>query len=384
VNKMAHIAFVWPLLLLLAGPLAAQTPARLQDEQNTIDITRSYSSSVVTVHVSLGGERLSPFREENGQGGGSGFVISRAPHIVTNFHVVEAAFRPNSLRLRPGAQISVTFAGEPEVAHPVRPVGANLDYDLVLLEPVERGFPDDVRPIPLGDSDGLEVGQKVIAIGNPFGLQSTVTTGIVSAVEREGPSAFGINVPYIQTDAAINPGNSGGPLLDSSGRLVGINNAIVSPSGGFVGVSFALPSGLLREVLPQLQAGGMSGVVAAFNDPAQPRLGIASEISVAEYPAKLREELGLPEQGAVVTAVVEGGPADRAGLQGPEQAVSIDRTVHPAGADIITAVEGEPVDGIHAIQRQLLGREPGERVRLEVWRRGRLITVPVEIARIAG
>lgn len=372
------------LTLLLIVPLAALASARLEDEKNTIEITRTYSPSVVTVHISLGGERLSPFQEEDGQGGGSGFVVSNAPYqIVTNYHVVEAAFQPSSIDLRPGAEITISFAGSPDVTHPVRPVGANLDCDLVLLEPADGQFPDGLQPIPLGDSNRLEVGQKVIAIGNPFGLQSTVTTGIVSAVEREAPSAFGINVPYIQTDAAINPGNSGGPLLDSGGRAVGINNAILSPSGAFAGVSFALPSQLLREVLPQLRAGGMSGVVAAFNDPNQPRLGIASDISMAEYPADLREELGLPDHGAVVTAVVKGGPADQAGLLGPKEAVSIRETIHPAGADIITAVDGKPVDGIHSIQRQLLGRDPGETVKLQVWRRGHLMNISVQISRLS-
>jgi serine protease Do len=375
---------LWFIVLLLAGPVAVQASARLEDEQNTIEITRTYSPSVVTVHITLGGERLSPFHDEDGQGGGSGFLVNDAPgQIVTNYHVVEAAFQPNSITLRPGAEITISFAGSPDVAEPVRAVGANLDYDLVLLEPADGGIPQGLKPIPLGDSNNLEVGQKVIAIGNPFGLQSTVTTGIVSAVEREAPSAFGINVPYIQTDAAINPGNSGGPLLDSSGRAVGINNAILSPSGAFAGVSFALPSQLLSEVLPQLRAGGMSGVVAAFNDPAQPRLGIASDISVGEYPPELRKELGLPDHGAVVTAVLKGGPADRAGLLGPKEAVSIQETIHPVGADIIIAVDGEPVDGIHSIQRQLLGRKAGDRVELQVWRGGRLLNIPVRISRIS-
>ena len=196
------------------------------------------------------------------------------------------------------------FSGS-EDKFPVKVIGANASYDLALLElENSRNLPTNIVPIPIANSDEIKVGQKVIAIGNPFGLESTVTTGIVSAVGRDVPSIGRLNVPMIQTDAAINPGNSGGPLLDSNGELLGINTAIIPSSGlsgqrGFLGIGFAVPSKRLSDNLDNLLSGGYSDVFST-----RPRIGI-SIMDVRVYPKGVRESLKLPENGVVITGVEE-------------------------------------------------------------------------------
>jgi S1-C subfamily serine protease len=335
---------------------------------------------VVAVSITLQGRRLNPFQMPQHQGGGgSGFVIDRN-RIITNFHVVGRALQENSVKLAEGARITVSFADTPDKEHPAQVIGAMLDYDLALLELKNpEDFPENITPVSLGDSAKLHVGQKIVSIGNPFGLQSTVTTGIVSAIEREGLSIFGIEIPFIQTDAVINPGNSGGPLLDSSGKVIGINNAILSPSGMFIGVGFAVPSNLLQESLSQLEAGGLSGLIAKVVEPDRPRMGIVSQLSVEDYPQALRKSLNLPDQGVVVTAVAENSPAEKAGLQGPQFAVTIGNQVFLAGVDVITQVDGKPVSNIQDIQRIVLDKEVGDKVTLTVWREGEIRKVTVEL-----
>jgi S1-C subfamily serine protease len=267
----ALLATGWALRPI--GQADAQEPATpvpegalLESERNTIQIVDRHGPSVVAVNVSVEGRVTNPFedipeedippffrqflpqfeeRQAPRRGSGSGFVVDADGRIVTNHHVIRNALQEDSVELREGADVTVSFAQSGTV--PVRVVGANALYDLALLEPVD---PDDVpaglEPIPLGEGPPL-VGQKVIAIGNPFGFESTVTTGIVSAVGRTLPGVGEVNVALVQTDAAINPGNSGGPLLDSAGRLIGVNTAIipsVSATGqrGSLGIGFAVPS----------------------------------------------------------------------------------------------------------------------------------------------
>src|SRR5690606_35524107 len=215
--------------------------ARLQDEQNTIDVVRAIGPSVVAINVEVRGELVNPFADipflpeqfrqllppqvvpRVQQSSGSGFVIDEEGRIVTNFHVVQQALQADSVELRERATITVDFPSGEEPLR-ARVLGANPDFDLALLELEDpSAMPEDARPIELANYDEVQVGQKVIAIGNPFGLENTVTQGIVSAIGRELTSIGRVDIPMIQTDAAINPGNSGGPLLDSSGRLVGVN-----------------------------------------------------------------------------------------------------------------------------------------------------------------
>src|SRR5690606_38629718 len=226
-------------------------------------------------------------------------------------------------------------------------------------------MPPDARPIELADSDQVEVGQKVIAIGNPFGLQSTVTTGIVSAIGREITSIGRVDIPMIQTDAAINPGNSGGPLLDSSGRLVGINTMIVpgvSVAGraGNIGIGFAGPSSLLAETLPAMREGGLVGFYAAsqtIGDRA--RIGI-QVVEVSRYPDEARQALRLPDEGVVVVAVEPGGPAEEAGIVGATFTAVIGQQQYPAGGDVITAIDGRPVRTAQDLQARVLELGEGD------------------------
>ena len=404
-------ALVAALLLLtavLGGVIRAQEPplasldepaALLQDEQNTVDVVAAYGGSVVAVHVEILGRAIDPFDQlreqlppqfreffnlpppggpQRREGSGSGFVIEGG-RIVTNYHVVREALQTAAVDLREGAGVQVTFPGQDERLD-ARVVGANPDVDLALLELVEPEAAPDVAPIPLTWAP-VRVGQKAIAIGNPFGLSSTVTTGIVSAIGRELPSIGRIEVPMIQTDAAINPGNSGGPLLSSRGELLGINTAIVPGIGadgraGNLGIGFAVPSSLLADNLAALEAGGLTGLAAAAADPSRPRLGITI-MPVTDFPEEVRESLGLPEAGLVIREVASGSAADDAGLSGPTFSAQVNGGAYPAGGDVVIAADGQPVPRVEDLQRVVFGKEDGDVVELEVWRNGRTRTVEV-------
>jgi serine protease Do len=396
-------------LAVLGGALRAQgaiapfdePAALLQDEENTIEVVLAYGASVVAVHVEILGQAVDPFeglrqqippqfREffnvpppgapQRREGSGSGFVIESG-HIVTNYHVVREALRTASVDLREGANLQVTFPGRDERL-PVRVVGANPDVDLALLELADPEAAPEVRPIPFTQGP-VRVGQKVIAIGNPFGLSSTVTTGIVSAIGRDLQTIGRIEVPMIQTDAAINPGNSGGPLLSSRGELVGINTAIVAGIGvdgraGNLGIGFAVPASLLADNLQALQAGGLTGLSAAAADPSRPRLGVTI-MPVTGFPDNVRESLDLPESGLVVTAVSPGSAAADAGLVGPTFSAQVNGEGFPAGGDVIVAADGRPVPRAEDLQRVVFGKAEGDTIELEVWRNGQTRTVEVTL-----
>lgn len=383
------------LALFVAGPVgpvlaSEESRQRLEDEQNTVDVVRQAASSVVAVQVSGVREQGGiPTEGQQQPAGGSGFVVDDAGHIITNFHVVALAFSDSEddadLELAEGASITVSYLNTPDDQYEARVLGANPDFDFALLELIEQDERPDIAPLPLADSDLVEVGEKAIAIGNPFGLNSSVTTGIVSAVERERPGIVGIEIPYIQTDAAINPGNSGGPLLNSAGEVTGINNAILSPGGTFAGVGLAVPSNLLKEALSDMLEGGLSGFAAVAAElPERPRLGLQVGLTVSDYPPQLREELGFPEQGVVVTEVSPGGAAAEAGIQGPTDAVMFGPRPLPVGMDIIIAVDGNTVSRAVDIQRIILERGEGDVVTLRLWREGneREVDVPLEVVEV--
>jgi serine protease Do len=223
----------------------------------------------------------------------------------------------------------------------------------------------------------------VIAIGNPFGLSSTVTTGIVSAIGRDLQTIGRIEVPMIQTDAAINPGNSGGPLLNSRGELVGINTAIVAGIGvdgraGNLGIGFAVPASLLADNLQALEAGGLTGLAAAAADPSRPRLGVTI-LPLEGFPENVRESLDLPESGLVIRAVTPGSAAADAGLLGPSFTAQVNGEGFPAGGDIILAADGQPVPRAEDLQRVVFGKSEGDTIELEVWRNGQVRTVEVTL-----
>jgi serine protease Do len=357
----------------------------LADEANTVDIVRRYGPSVVAVQIRIEDVRRHPLQAgDDYQGGGSGFLID-GQRIVTNFHVVIEALDGDDLEVRPDAVLTVTFLERPGEEYPVRVHGANPDFDLALLEFIDATPVPPVEPLTLGDSDAVEAGHKVIAIGAPFGLQSTVTTGIVSAIEREQPGIVGIEIPFIQTDAAINVGNSGGPLLNSRGEVIGINNAILaSPGGmpGFVGVGFAVPINLLKDTLPMLARGGLMGVaVEAAKIEERARLGVSVPLAVEDYPPQLRAQFGMPEHGVVIAEVTPGGPADVAGLEQAPGVLMIGEQPVPIGGDIITAINGKDVKRAIDVQQVILEHEPGDTVQLTIWRDGeeRQVSVTLEV-----
>lgn len=416
-NRTSHVlaglilGLASALFLLPGGSVVAQqtTPAAvptgpiLADETNTVQIVEQRGPSVVAINVEVRGSRVNPFDEierlfpnflppqfrEQFQGpqvqqsSGSGFVVS-ADELVTNYHVIEGALQSNSLELREGASIRVVFAGSSE-EFDVRVLGANPDYDLALLELVNGNrIPETAAPLEIADSSTAQVGQKVVAIGNPFGLQSSVSQGIISAIGRELPSIGQVEIPMIQTDAAINPGNSGGPLLDSSGRLIGINTMIVpgmtaSGSAGNIGIGFAVPSELLLEALPTMRSGGLVGSYALSQDiENRPRIGV-EVYPASAYPARAREVLGMPDYGMVVAAVEPDSPAAEAGIEATTFTATIDEVGYPAGGDIILSANGKDIREIADLHAQLADASEGDELRLEVWRGGDIRTVTVTL-----
>ncbi len=291
------------------------------------------------------------------EGSGSGFVYDNRGHIVTNFHVIEGA-----------AELHVTFFDETRV--PAEVVGVDPSNDLAVIK-VDVA-PELLRVIPLGDSDHLKVGRFVVAIGNPFGLQQTLTTGVVSSLGRviEGPDGRFIG-EIIQTDAAVNPGNSGGPLLDLDGRVVGVNSAIISPSGASAGIGFAIPVGTLKRVVPELIARGRY---------AHPWLGVEL-FNVSGNLAALLNRAGVrtPGGGGVMVAGLSTrGPAARGGIRGPSEVGLLGNLRVPIGADYILALDGEPVTTDRDITVLLETKHRvGDRVKATIWRDGQVLDVEI-------
>ncbi|MDX2000641.1 MAG: trypsin-like peptidase domain-containing protein [Thermoanaerobaculia bacterium] len=319
-----------PRAILARGDLAA-------DEKATIELFRQASPAVVYItSVAVRRDAFTLNLTEIPQGTGSGFLWDRAGHVVTNFHVIRNASR---------AQVTLSDQSTWEA----RLVGTAPEKDLAVL--AIDAPPDKIRPIPVGRSADLAVGQKVFAIGNPFGFDQTLTTGVVSALGREIESAARIPIrDVIQTDAAINPGNSGGPLLDSAGRLIGVNTAIYSPSGAYAGIGFAIPVDTVNWVVPELIQNGR--VV-------RPSLG-ATFAS-----ARVAADLGV--EGALVLGVVAGGAAERAGLRGTRRDVFGRLKL----GDVIVQFGSEAVNSPDDVLLALERYRPGDRVLLGIQRDGR-------------
>jgi S1-C subfamily serine protease len=295
------------------------------------------------------------------EGTGSGFMYDLEGHIITNYHVIENA-----------DELYVTLPDETTVSAVV--VGADPSNDLAVLK-IEAA-PELLHPVPLGESDNLRVGQFVVAIGNPFGFERTLTVGVVSALGRviESPDDQFIG-EIIQTDAAINPGNSGGPLLDLSGRLIGVNTAIVSPSQASAGIGFAVPADTVRRVVPELIARGYYP---------HPWLGIRYLWSLNPERKEILEDAGMSvpvDEGVLIIETAPSGPADRAGLLGGQQQVRIGRFILPIGGDVVTAVDGEPITSERDLDLYLDTRtDVGQTIRVTLWRDGQQLTVPVVLA----
>ncbi|HLV33693.1 MAG TPA: trypsin-like peptidase domain-containing protein [Spirillospora sp.] len=325
-----------------------QTETALAQAGVLTEVYNRVSPSVVAISVVARRPNTGFFGQDNEViGGGSGFVIDTEGHIVTNNHVVDGATR-----------IEVMFLDGTLARAQV--VGLDPDSDLAVLKvdlPAER-----LQPVEWGDSDALVIGQPVVAIGSPFGQRWTLTSGIISALERtiQGLTNFSIG-GVIQTDAPINPGNSGGPLLDLQGRVIGVNSQIISATRSSAGIGFAIPSNLARRVSQALIEDGF--VSYSY-------LGITG----GDVTLTLIEALDLPNntRGVVVRDVAPGGPGARAGLQSPGgETVEVSGSEVPTEIDIITAINGEPLNGIGSLISYLAREtEPGDTVTLSVLRNG--------------
>jgi S1-C subfamily serine protease len=327
------------------GAIAPRPQPQLQEQEKaTISLFEHASPAAVFITSLAVQQSLFNLNEtEIPRGSGSGFVWDREGHIVTNFHVISGA-----------DAAKVTLADQS--TWDAKLVGAAPEKDLAVLK-IEAPA-DKLTPLPLGSSETLKVGQSVFAIGNPFGLDQSLTTGVVSALGREIQSESGAPIrEVIQTDAAINPGNSGGPLLDSSGRLIGVNTAIYSPSGGSAGIGFAIPEHDVAWVVPDL---------IRYGRVQRPSLGF----NVAQG---LAQRLGI--DGAVVSRVDPGSGAARAGLQGLRRA-GFGRVEL---GDVVLAVEGQPVNSSDALLVAIEGKKAGDTVRVEVLRGNRRVVVPVQL-----
>ncbi len=312
------------------------------DEKSTIELFEKAKDSVVFITTKA---QVRDFWTRNvftvPRGTGSGFIWDAAGHVITNFHVIENASEA-TVKLADGRSYKAAL------------VGVSPAHDIAVLR-IGVGFKPP-PPVPLGESHNLKVGQKVFAIGNPFGLDWTLTTGVVSALDRslggDGPNGQTID-HLIQSDAAINPGNSGGPLLDSAGRLIGINTAIYSPSGASAGIGFAVPVDTVNRIVPQLIKGGKY---------IRPALGIEVDEGVNQRLAQLREI-----EGVLILRVAPDSAAAAAGLKGA--AVSSDGAIVPG--DSIVAINDQPIDTVAILLSRLDDFEVGDQVKVSVLRAGK-------------
>jgi len=340
-------------ILFLAIGLASPGAWGLTGEEgNNIEIYKKSAPGVVNI-TSIVMERDFFLGLVPREGAGSGVIIDDRGHVLTNNHVIKDARRLEVI-LADGSK----WRG--------RLVGTDPHNDLAVIRIDAKA--ERLHPLPLGSSRDLQVGQKVIAIGNPFGLQQTLTTGIISSLGRSIGSEHGVLMEgLIQTDAAINPGNSGGPLLDSSGKIIGINTAIFSPSGGSVGIGFAIPVDAAKEIIPDLIKRGYV---------AHPWLGVTL---FPLFPG-LAKELGLKaERGALILETVRGGPADRAGLRGGSRILNVGNALLPIGGDLVVGFQGKAVDSSNDLITMISRHKPDDRVQLRILRSDSFLDVAVTL-----
>ncbi|HXI23898.1 MAG TPA: trypsin-like peptidase domain-containing protein [Pyrinomonadaceae bacterium] len=332
------------------APLASITdPALATDEQNNIEVYKAISPGVVNISSTTLVRGFFGLMVEPEEGTCSGSIIDDQGNIVTNYHCIENV-----------QKLTVSLGGGRK--YPARVVGGDIDTDLAVIRMTELPR-EPLTLVPLGDSDKLSVGQKVLAIGNPFGLDRTLTTGVISGLERPIRAQNNRQIEgAIQTDASINPGNSGGPLLDSHGRMIGINSQILSPSGASAGVGFAIPVSIAKRIVPELVRNGSIQ---------RPKLGIQPRDI-----ASLGSQSQLPvSDGVLILATQPGGPAANAGLRG---LVETEDGQIELG-DIIVAIDGEKIENNDDIYKVMDKHHMGDTVNVEVIRRGRRLTVPVKL-----
>lgn len=335
--------------LNVVEPTNITDPSLATDEQNNIEVYKSIAPGVVYIQSTTTVRDFFGLFSRQAEGAGSGSIIDAQGDILTNYHVIADA-----------EKLTVSFGSGKE--YPARVIGKDPDTDLAVIRLLEQPK-EPMTVVPLGDSDKLIVGQKVLAIGNPFGLDRTLTTGVISGLERPIRAQNGRQIEgAIQTDASINPGNSGGPLLDSRGRMIGINSQIESPSGASAGVGFAIPVNIAKRIVPQLLRNGAV---------LRPNLSIEMR-NVSSFGPQAH----LPvSEGVVVWYARPGGAAANAGLRGLVQTEDGDVEL----GDIIVSIDGQKVAGKDDIYKVLDKHQIGDTISVEVVRRGRNMTVPVKL-----
>ncbi|MFP5263182.1 MAG: S1C family serine protease [Blastocatellia bacterium] len=336
-------------------PVAIADPTVATDEQNNIEIYHALSPGVV--NITNRGYQESLFGAYPSEGSGSGSIIDERGYILTNYHVIQGA-----------TQLEVQVEND---KYPAALVGTDRDNDLAVIK-IDAPRDRRLTVVKLGTSQGLQVGQKVLAIGNPFGLQRTLTTGIISGLERplRDPAARRTINGAIQTDAAINPGNSGGPLLNARGEMIGINTAIqANAGGGSIGIGFAVPVDIAKKIVPDLISKGYV---------TRPWLGVTT----MPLNRRIARSLDLPvEEGIIIGDVYRGSGAAEAGLRGAVVRESIfgGITLQQIG-DVILTIEGQKVASTDDLQNALQDKKPGQTVRVELLRQGRRLTLPVRLS----
>jgi S1-C subfamily serine protease len=338
-----------------SGSLSAASAA--ESGLTAHDIYERDAPGVVYVRAEVHQDASSPFgTDQSGEATGTGFVIDGDGHILTNFHVVDGA-------------IKVTVGFDDNRVVDARVLGTDATNDLALLRIDADGL--KLSPLELGDSSTAQVGDPVLAIGNPFGLDRTLTTGVVSALQRQITAPNGFTIQHvIQTDAPINPGNSGGPLLDAAGRVIGINSQIVAggAGGGNVGIGFAVPINTAKRLLPQLKRSG--SVVHAY-------LGITG----ATIDASLDDLQLRVERGVLVQTVVNDGPADDAGVHGGTIESQLGGARIMLGGDVIQTLDGHRIDSMSDLTGQIALHRPGDKVNLRILRSGDAKQLTVTLGR---
>jgi S1-C subfamily serine protease len=354
-KKLISRSFLISVLIFLVTLFSTEqlfSAALTEEERNNIAVYEKVADGVVNV-TSTAIQMDFFFNAFPTQGSGSGSIIDTKGHILTNHHVVADA-----------QKLEVTLADGSK--WPAKLIGSDPDNDLAVIKidvPKEK-----LKVVPMGDSKNLRIGQKVLAIGNPFGLQRTLTTGIISSLGRTIRSEVGTLIEdVIQTDAAINPGNSGGPLLNSDGEIVGINSAIISPSGGSVGIGFAIPVNTARRVVPELISKGYV---------TYPYIGATIQSLIPEMAKYLKLKI---ERGAMISEVVKGGPADKAGLKGGNQKVQVGNMIVLMGGDIVVKADQKEVKTNDELIHYIREKKPGDTILLKVFRKDSFMDMKVTL-----
>ena len=348
VPQEATVSVPTPVVEVIQAPL----PAVITSEEEALQaLYAQVNPSVVNITIYMTqNNQVLPVAQ------GSGFVYDPDHHIVTNAHVVDGA-----------EQIDVTFSDG--TIRPAKTIGEDMNSDLAVIQ--VDNFPAGVNPLPLGSMENLVVGQSVVAIGNPFGFEGTLTRGIISGLGRTIPAQTNFSIPQaIQTDAAINPGNSGGPLLNLRGEVIGVNDQIETSNGNSAnsGVGFAIPVSIVQRTVPYLIKNGSYD---------WPWLGVRG----SSLDLGLIQAMNIPfEKAAYLWQILPGGPAEKAGLVGASKTVESDGRPVDVGGDVVTAIDGHPVESFDDLLVYVsLNGVPGQEVTLKIWREGAYQDVKVTL-----